>query len=198
MKFLDIVFPEKISSGSICGPFINTNIVETKNGAEIRKTIQQTIRHKYEISGNALQSREDYNMLKTLFMLASGQLNTFKFKDPIDNVAILETIGTGDGNKKIFQLSKKYTLNNIEYTRIISKPVLNSVKIYINNTEINNVTIDYNTGKIEFNDLPKINDTIYASFEFYANVRFDIDFLPTSLGNFNVLKSGAITLIEVE
>ena len=95
----------------------------------------------------------DQSDLKINYLLASFLLGSFS----IINLRKYD----------IFQLKKVYKSGETEYQRMINKPVLDSVEIYLNNTQIyENFTIDYQFGKVKFNSAVPVGVQIFASFEF--------------------------------
>jgi len=107
-------------------------------------------------------------------------------------------LGLGDGEEVEFQLVKTYTSGNIVYTRKITKPVAGSVKVYINDVETTDYSLDYTTGILTFDNAPEIAEVITVDFEFDVPVRFDTDFLEISMESLNLGKVKDIVLLEIK
>ena len=99
---------------------------------------------------------------------------------------------------KKFQLIKTYKINdNILCYRKITKPVISTIKIFIDNVETNNFDIDLTTGIITFNSAPKNNSKIQADFEFDVPVRFNNDVMEITMNSINSGNVKELELIEI-
>ena len=106
---------------------------------------------------------------------------------------IVALIAIADGKSKKFQLKKLYG----SHQRIIFKPVPGSVSIYLNNILVK-AEINYTNGEIIFTNAPAKGEEIKASFEFDVPVRFDTDFLSSSIDDYNTFSWNNINLIELK
>lgn len=197
--FYDIKFPEHISNKFSTEINFNTDIISNKNGREQRVLNRKTSRNTYILDSNML-SNEDIEQIVKIFRIVSGRFGSFRFKDWTDYKTINQEIDITDGIKKEFQLIKTYCIpenTDLKYIRKITKPVLNSVSIKIDNQKIEDFIVDYNTGIITFKNIPDSGKIISSSFEFDIPVRFDSDILKIKQSNTKNGEIDTIKLIEI-
>ena len=196
MSFLEIRFPESISFESSTILEFNTSIIISKNGNEQRNVNWQYNKMKYNII-NGIKTTTELDEIIKLFRNAKGQAYGFRFKDWSDYKATKQQIAIGDNINTKFQLIKTYIISNNIYTRIITKPVISTVKLYIDDVEINDFNIDFTTGEIVLSSPPQENSIIYADFEFDVPVRFNSDILEITMQSIKTGFVKDIMLIEV-
>lgn len=200
--FFEICFPNSIAIRSTAIIDFNTSIVVSKNGKEQRIANRENGKMIFNIS-NGIKTKKDLEEIITFFRIVKGKSNGFRFKDWLDFKVVDQTIGFGNNQEKTFQLIKTYNIfadkNNVACIRKITKPVLNTLKIFINNEEVDNSLINLNkeSGKITFQSAPKDGDVITANFEFDVPVRFESDMLEFGLDTQNTGKIKDIKLIEI-
>ncbi|WP_253299753.1 DUF2460 domain-containing protein [Wolbachia endosymbiont of Chironomus riparius] len=197
MSFTEVRFPENISYGSTGGPEFSTEIVKTHNGYEQRNINWSNARARYNIS-YGVKSNEQLLELITFFRARKGRAIGFRLKDWLDFTTIDQEIGTGNGKQTTFQLIKIYVNSQDKYIRTIKKPVYDTVKIYLNSKEYSEYSVDYSNGKIMFMNPPKKDTIITANFEFDVPVRFDTDYLSTSIDNYGSNSCNNISLVEIK
>ena len=194
MIFDEIRFPDDVSFGAKGGPEFNTNVVIFNSGFEQRESKWSSSRLRFDVS-TGLKTKAQLDELISFFRARKGRAIGFRFKDWVDYKVKSQVIGNGDGITREFQLVKSYTYGDFVCTRIINKPVINTVKIYLDSVEQSSgFEVDFESGRICFDFAPLENIVITADFEFDVPVRFDNDFLNISMEN---LKSGKIDKIEI-
>lgn len=215
MSYHNDVFPKKVSYGSRFGPSLKTNIVETESGAEQRVSRYSTPRRKANIA-YGIKSYADLAEVQRFFIARDGAANAFPVEDPTDYHSNPtdpsfrsalgvqdQSIGTGDGTTKIFQLKKTYTSGPTARQRRITKPQPTTVKIWVNSVaklEGTDFSVDYATGAITFVTAPTLGHAIDASFLFYVPMRFGAttdEWLAISADSFGDGSVDDIELIEV-
>ena len=196
MSFLETRFPESISFNSSSILEFNTSVITTKNGSEQRNINWNSNKMKFNII-NGIKTKAELDEIIAFFRNVKGKAYGFRFKDWSDYQAENQLIGVGDGEKKDFQLIKYYRTNNNYYIRKITKPVISTIKIFIDGTSTNDVNIDLKTGIISFNEAPLTDAVITATFEFDVPVRFDSDMLEITMNTINTGEVKDITLIEI-
>lgn len=201
MDFVEVRFPTDIAYGASGGGVFNTDITTSYTGYEQRNINWDKAKASYTIS-LANKSKTEIQNVIAFFYARHGKAVGFRFKDWMDFEAENQYIGTGDNIKKQFQLVKIYESGGIEYKRTITKPVRDTVKIYINNILLEeelDYTLNYTTGIITFDDnnIPTNNDLITADFEFDVPVRFDSDELNISTTDLNANTWSSIKLVEI-
>lgn len=197
MSFLEIRFPESIAFNSSSILEFNTTIIKAKNGYEQRNINWNSNKMKFNII-NGIKTKTELDELITFFRNVKGAGYGFRFKDFTDYQAENQYIGVGNGETKEFQLIKAYRVSdNIVYYRKITKPVISTVRVFINDIESKDFNIDLTTGLITLNTAPEIDSTIKANFEFDVPVRFENDIMEITMNSINSGNIKDITLIEI-
>jgi uncharacterized protein (TIGR02217 family) len=103
-----------------------------------------------------------------------GQLHSFAFKDPADHEVARQSLGTGDGVTKQFQIYKTYSIGSASYSRDITKPVTSTVSVWLNGVlQVSGYSVSRTTGIITFSPAPIYHASIeVAVTEFDVPVRF--------------------------
>jgi len=198
MTFHDVRFPADISFGSSGGPEYSTNVIVMDNGFEQRNINWSSARSRYNVS-HGVKSQSQLDALIAFFRARKGRAYVFRFKDWTDYKAIAVQIGTGNGLNTQFQLIKTYSSGGYSESRIITKPVSGTVKIYLGGVlQSSGYTINYLSGLITFSSAITNGVVISADFEFDVPVRFDTDRLSTSLENYGVAGIHDIAVLEVK
>lgn len=204
--FHETQFPANISYGSRGGPRRLTQVVTLKSGFEERNQTWQHSRRKYDASVG-LRNITDLHEVLRFWEARRGQLYGFRWKDwadyksnfgkavPSDTDVILDT---GDGVKTAFQLVKRYEDGGEEYIRPITKPVVGTVIVSLDDvSQPTGWTLDSTTGIITFASAPGNGVVVKAGFEFDVPARFDADELSISLDAFEAGTLPAIDVIEI-
>jgi uncharacterized protein (TIGR02217 family) len=204
LTFIESQFPAGISFGSSGGPVSNTNIVVTKSGNEVRNVNWPQPIRKFQAQ-YGIRNYADMDAVLQMHLVCQGKSIGFRFKDWSDFKSCGvsgtpafndQTIGTGDGSKKIFQLVKKYSFGGYTVTRAIKKPVANTVLIGINGAQQNSGwTVDTVNGLVYFETAPGNGLAVTAGYEFDVPVRFDNDELSFNLAK-PQLSGTTVVLIE--
>ena len=123
-----------------------------------------------------VRTQTEVNEINAFFRIAKGRANGFRFKDWSDFDATKSSVITL--TPTTFQLQKVYTSGSETNSRIITKPVAETIHIYVGNQEVNSgfspgFTLDEETGIITFEDEP--GGTVTWTGEFDVPVRFDTD-----------------------
>jgi uncharacterized protein (TIGR02217 family) len=203
MSFHEVKFPSEISKKAAGGPVFQTAVTQLASGKEQRNVNWQNARAKYVISIKSL-SEIDSKKLLEFFYARQGAAYGFRFKDWLDFEAQNQILGTGNNIKTSFDLVKNYintTINNlnINYARRISKPVQNTVSVFVNSIKITSgFTINYENGTINFSTPPITDAVISANFQFDVPVRFAADELKIAYENIANNSAKEIELIEVK
>ena len=210
MNFHNIRFPLEIAFGSSGGPERRTDIITLASGHEERNTQWRSSRRRYN-AGYGVRSLDDIHEIIHFFEARRGRLHGFRWRDPMDWKSCApsaqpsitdQVIGVGDGTKKTFPLIKTYRSAISSWERIITKPVLGTVKVAnagrVLIEEID-FTVNFITGEIIFNDqhIPANGARITAGFEFDVPVRFDTDYLEIDLTAFHAGQIPEIPLVEI-
>ena len=208
MNFHEVRFPASLSFGSAGGPERRTDVVTLANGFEERNTPWAHSRRRYD-AGLGMRSLDDVETLISFFEARRGQLFGFRWKDWSDfksgraSAGIAygdQVIAIGDGEATEFPLVKTYRSGAFSYTRPITKPVAGSVRIGIEQDEMQELVdyqVDETTGMITFVHPPAETMTITAGYEFDVPVRFDTDRILTSVASFQAGDVPNVPVVEV-
>jgi len=209
MSFLETPrFPTDLSYGSQGGPSYNTTVAMQAAGHEKRNINWSLARYKYNVVYGIRTEAKLENLLQ-FFHSVSGRAYGFRFKDHQDFKSCLladtiadtdQTIATGDGVTTAFQLIKTYTQGANSRTRNITKPVIGTVVISLDDVSQTasplGWAVDSTTGIITFSTAPLNNVVIKAGYEFDVPVRFESDTISARWDDIQLMSSD-INLIEL-
>ncbi len=206
MAFNEVRFPDNISRNARGGPERRTQIVELASGDEERNAGWANSRRRYD-AAYGIRRADHLAAVVAFFEARNGRLYGFRWKDWADYksclpsqtpAAIDQAIGTGDGTKTAFQLTKSYSSGAQTWNRTIAKPVAGTVKVAVGGTvQAFGWSVDTTTGLITFTTAPASGAAITAGFEFDVPVRFDTDQLDVTLDIERLGSIASIPLIEV-
>lgn len=204
MAFHPIRFPLDVALGARGGPERKTDVVTLAGGGEQRNGRWHHSRRRYN-AGYGVKSRADMAAVLAFFEERRGRLHGFLWRDGLDfssnggaPTALDQAIGTGDGSKTAFQLSKRYGASFDPYLRPITRPVAGSVRVAVAGVELmSGWTVDLSTGVVGFSVAPAIGATVTAGFLFDVPVRFDTDRLDVELTSFDGAEAPSIPLVEI-
>jgi len=208
MDFHEVRFPASLSFGSVGGPERRTDIVTLANGFEERNTPWAHSRRRYD-AGLGMRSLDDVEKLIAFFEARHGQMHGFRWKDWSDfksgpasgDISFRDqVIALGDGHQLVFGLAKTYQSGAFSYLRPIAKPVAGSVRIGIEQDEMQegvDYEVDETTGLVSFVHAPAETMKITAGFEFDVPVRFDTDRIQTSVASFQAGTVPNVPVVEV-
>lgn len=205
MTFHDIRFPTAISFHSTGGPERRTEIVTLGSGFEERNGVWAHSRRRYDV-GYGVKTLDDIHAVIAFFEARLGRLHGFRFKDFADfksrapNAALSpldQPLGSGDGTRRSFQLTKTYSSGPSAWSRAITKPVEGSVRLAVAGAETTGFTLDAATGIVTFTAAPPQGAMLTSGFEFDVPVRFDSDSLSINLANFQAGEIPSIPLVEI-
>lgn len=205
--FHETLFPLDIALGAAGGPERATEIVTTLTGREERNTRLAHSRRRWD-AGYGVKSLAQLSAVVAFFEERRGRLRGFRWRDRLDHASAApgaavspfdQALGTGDGVRTAFALTKTYGGAHAPYVRPIAKPVAGSVLVAVNGaerTEGVHFTLDATSGLVSFlaGHVPGAGQGVTAGFLFDVPVRFDTDFLEVNLTAF---EAGAIPRIPV-
>ena len=206
VPFHEIRFPTGISLGASGGPERRTEIVALASGHEERNTRWADSRRRYD-AGYGVRSLDDLHAVIAFFEERRGRLYGFRWHDRADcrscapggtPAATDQVIGTGDGERTEFQLTRTYGSSFAPWVRAIRKPVAGSVSVAVAGVAVaDGWTCDPATGVVTFADPPAEGAEISAGFSFDVPVRFDTDRLAINLTSFAAGDIPSIPLVEL-
>lgn len=204
MAFHAVRFPLDVALGARGGPERRTDVVTLAGGGEQRNGRWHHSRRRYN-AGYGVKSRADMAAVLAFFEERRGRLHGFLWRDGLDfssgsanPTALDQAIGTGDGTRTTFQLSKTYGASFDPYLRPITRPVSGSVRVAVAGTELSSGwTVDGATGVVGFTTAPANGAAVTAGFLFDVPVRFDSDRLDVELTSFDGAEAPSIPLLEI-
>jgi len=206
MSFHAVRFPLDISLGARGGPERATDIVTLASGREERNSRWLHSRRRYN-AGYGVKSRADMAAVLAFFEERRGRFHSFLWRDGLDYssngtdapTALDQGIGTGDGVRVSFDLTKRYGANFDPYLRPITRPVAASVLVAVAGSSLAaaDFSVDALSGVVALDVAPALGAAVTAGFLFDVPVRFDIDRLDVELTSFDAAEVPSIPLIEV-
>lgn len=203
MAFHDVRFPEAIGRGARGGPQRRTDIVTLASGAEERNARWSQSLRRYDV-GYGIRRSDDLDLVLKFWEARLGQLYGFRFKDWLDYKSCApsgtpgasdQSLGTGTGTARKFQLRKWYSSGGFGVWRSIRRPVAGTVLVALDGVvQASGWTVDTATGVVTFTTAPGSGVAVTAGFEFDVPVRFDSDTLDVTL---DIETKGTITSIPL-
>ncbi len=106
--------------------------------------------------------------------------------------------GSATARTTSFQLVKHYASGGELETRVITKPVPGTVKIYRDGVEATSGwSVDTATGLVTFTTAPAVGVQITADFAFDVPVRFDSDQMDLTIETYQLGSWGQIPVLEI-
>ncbi len=137
--FHDVCFPTDVARGARGGPERQTQVVTLASGREVRNSRWAHSRRRYD-AGLGVRSLDALALVVSFFEERRGRLYGFRWRDQLDWTSTMpsqvpaatdQLIGTGDGVRVEFQLSKHYGAGATAYLRTIAKPQAGSVLVAV-------------------------------------------------------------------
>ena len=204
--FHDVRFPARLSFGSTGGPERLTEVVTLASGHEERNTPWRHSRRRYD-AGLGVQTLDDLAEIVAFFEARAARLHGFRWKDWADHKscrpsdvprATDQWLGTGDGAKGRFALTKTYASGTASYVRPITKPAAESVVVAIDGTALpDGFDVDTSNGTVVFSEPPAAGAKVTAGFLFDVPVRFDTDAIALSVAGFAAGEIPSIPVVEI-
>jgi len=201
--FHDIRLPENISYGVTGGPLHSTTVQRTTSGHERRNVNWRYGLHRWDLAHAFRQfspsvAERDIGALVAFFQARRGRAYAFRFKDWVDYQAEGQVLGDGDAIETTFQLVKWYTDGGGSYRRVITKPVLGTVAVYLDGAaQPSGWSVNTLTGVVTFGTAPADGVQVSADFEFDVPARFDMDKMDIAIENYDQGEWTAIIVQEV-
>lgn len=190
-------FPTDISYGSTGGPEFSTEVVVLSSGHEKRNVNWTYPIERWQVA-YGVREQSQLDALRNFFYARKGRAIGFRFKNHDDYQGTTEELGEGDDLTVDFQLVKIYASGGQTLTRKITKPVDGSVSVFIDDVEQGESlwSLDTTTGIITLDSAPSSGETVTATFEFDIPMRFDTDYLPINLANYQA-RAADVPVVEI-
>lgn len=203
--FHEIQFPPYISRNAKSGPQRQTDIVTLRSGAEQRNAVWANSRRKYN-AGYGIKGVAEAQTILAFWEERRGRLFGFRWKDWFDfksspgdalPTPFDQTLGTGDGTTRTFQLTKAYGGAFAPWIRPIRKPVAGTVLVALGKAAAAGWSCDATTGLVSFATPPAAGAVLTAGFQFDVPVRFDTDYLEFDMTSFDYGAYPNIPIVEL-
>lgn len=183
-------------------PVWNTNVQEAVSGKETRVGQWSYPRYLFELNYEWLKSdpsAAEFQALKGFFNGCNGRAVTFLYSFAEDNSIAGQSIGTGDGNTKQFQMVRACggfaepvfapdAVSSVKINGAVQDPATYSVGAFENATP----------GIITFTAAPGIGLSVTADFTFYYPCRFEDDTLEFEQFLHQLWKAGKVPFRSVK
>lgn len=202
-----VEFPLAVALGATGGPGRKTEIVALGSGREVRNARWADSRRRWD-AGSGVLSLDDLQAVIAFFEARRGRLHGFLFRDPLDDrsgspsaapTPLDQPLGAGDGATARFQLIKVYGAPLRPWTRVLTRPVVDSVRVAVAGVEKTrgvHFTVSASDGGVTFlaGAIPPAGAAVTAGFRFLVPARFDTDEIRVDLTAF---LAGAIPTIPI-
>jgi uncharacterized protein (TIGR02217 family) len=153
-------------------------------------------RRRWDVA-SGLKKQAQIDELIAFFRARRGRAYGFRFKDWTDYKATGQPLGTGDDAQTHFQLVKHYPSGSVIEVRTITKPVADTVKVYLDSVEqLLGWSVDTTTGLVTFSAAPALGIEV-ADFEFDVPVRFDTDHMAVTIESYRLHAWQQIPIVEL-
>jgi uncharacterized protein (TIGR02217 family) len=199
--FEDVSFPLALGQEAAVEPAFQTAIVTMTSGAEQRNAEWSDARLSFD-AGPGVRSEADLQALIAFFRARRGAAVGFRLQDPFDHSsngmtgtpgAADQLLGTGDGARTAFPLSKDYGGQE----RRITRPVAGSVLVSLDGQAVETGWTLGAKGMVEFDEAPADGAEVRAGYRFDVPVRFAEDRLSLNRATFLAGEAPSVPLIEI-
>lgn len=192
----DPPFPAALAYGATGGPQYSTTVVLQGDGQERRNRGWAQARCRYDV-GSTHRTREEITTLLDFFRaVAVGRQNGFRFRDFTDST-FDNQVGMGDGVTTTFQLVKRYAHGIWQTERILHKPVVGTLFLWLDSAAVVVYDIDWTTGLVTLPVAPPAGAVLEAQGTFDVPVRFNMETLPVRRVAPDAYSCEAIELFEI-
>ena len=196
MSFHNVLFPSCLEMFLNGKSLFASSRVISLSGREVRSLDCEYSKGKYLLK-DCFLSEDVFKIFNNFFKARRGSRFSFLLKDFADFSVIKQSIGIGDGIKKEFQLYKSYQDDEYPYIRKITRIRENSLKIFLEETEIKDWEITQDKGIVILQNPPNQDANLLASFDFYITVRFFDDSFDYKLRSDGTIEILNVSLLEV-
>ncbi len=202
--FDDVLYPFALGRNTAVAPEFSTSIAVTASGHEQRNALWSDARVHFDV-GPGIRSEAELSELLAFFRARRGPARGFRIMDPFDHSSngmtgnptmFDQLIGTGDGLRADFQLTKSYGDGPDPQVRPITRPRADTLLVSVGDAAVTAWTLR-SGGVLSFSAPPPAGAKIRAGFLFDVPVRFAEDRIDISAVNFAAGEAPSIPLIEL-
>lgn len=203
--FDDVLYPIPLGRNATVIPEFSTTISVTASGFERRNSLWSNARLRFDI-GPGVRSDAELGQLIAFFRTRRGPARGFRLRDPSDFSSngmvgkpgpVDQALGTGDGIRTDFALTKSYGNDSAVQIRRITRPDFASLLVSIDGlVQTGNWALE-DLGVIRFETAPAAGAIIRAGFEFDVPVRFAEDSLEVVGAAFAAGEAPNVPVVEI-
>ena len=204
LPFDDLPYPLALGRDAMVSPEFSTSIAVTASGFERRNSLWSNARLRFDV-GPGIRSELELGELLAFFRARRGAARGFRLRDPTDfssngMTGVPSTndqlLGTGDGVRTDFALTKAYGEGDALQQRRITRPVAASVVASLDGVPSTAWSLA-DAGIIRFANPPAPGKAVRAGFLFDVPVRFAEDKLEVSGAVFAAGEAPSVPVIEI-
>ena len=196
MNFHDARLPQYIEIFAVGSSEFSTSTAVSMSGREVRNSDSQKPKRRYNLK-NCFLSVSQFEAFNSFFHARAGKRFSFRLRDHFDCKVEKQIIAISDGVNTEFQLQKTYADAISPYIRVITKPIVNSVKIWVENDPLEIEFVNASSGKVKLPYVLEKDVEICASCMFDVPVRFVADSFQYGFNTDGSIKVEDVELIEV-
>ena len=202
--FDDVLYPLALGRDAGVSPEFSTSIAITASGHERRNSHWSDARMRFDV-GPGIRSEAELGVLLEFFRARRGAARGFRLSDPYDHSSngpagtptmLDQLIGTGDGQKSTFQLTKAYGDGADPQVRPITRPRAGTIMISVASLATSAWEL-VDGGSIILTVAPPAGAEVRAGFLFDVPVRFAEDRLDVTGVSFAAGEAPSVPLIEI-
>jgi uncharacterized protein (TIGR02217 family) len=204
--FDDVLYPLRLGRDATVAPEFSTSITVTASGFERRNSLWSNARLRFDL-GPGVRSEAEMGQLIAFFRARRGPARGFRLRDPSDHssnamvgtpTAFDQELGTGDGQRTEFPLTKTYGSGEGRQVRRITRPDFATVLVSVDGVvQAGNWTLREG-GIATFDDPPATGAAVRAGFLFDVPVRFAEDRLEISGAAFAAGEAPSVPVLEIK
>lgn len=175
--FIDERLESHIEAGATARPRYSTDEITTDGGYVITNSRWRYPLHQFEfnLSPGYRDDDEALEQLEAIFHACGGAAGRFRFHYWRDTPVVGQSLGTGDGSTRSFQIFRTYTRGAFSRDRKITRPVEGTVVAYKNGVATGAIAVDYSAGVVTFDVAPALGVALTVDFEHDVPVKFADD-----------------------
>ena len=204
LPFDDVPYPLALGRDATVMPEFSTSVAVTASGFERRNSLWSNARLRFDV-GPGIRSEAELGVLLAFFRARRGAARGFRLRDPTDfssnamtaaPTATDQLLGTGDGVRADFPLTKSYGQGEAAQARRITRPHAASILVSVDGAPATGWTLGA-MGIVSFASPPGAGRVVRAGFTFDVPVRFAEDKLEVAGAVFAAGEAPSVPVIEV-
>jgi uncharacterized protein (TIGR02217 family) len=213
-RFVDEYAPDDMPTWPCASaPRWSTQVTQVDSGAEQANQRWSHPLYRFTMP-EVVRTQEQFAAVRDQWLCMRGPAHTWPWRDPLDYASVElndpsefdpptvaatdQTIGTGDGVTRDFQLTKTYRRGSQTYVRDIDLPVSGTVVCALNGVATTAFNVSRPGGVVTFETAPTPGQVVTAGYLFDVEVRFENDDVFEGIvQSYAVSGYASLTLVEV-